>query len=178
MKKSILLHTCCSPCACYPIVELQKIGLYVTLFFYNPNIHPREEYQARLDELKKYIKSLDNVKLVEGPYEDKQWFELTSGLEKEPERGKRCDICYQMRLEKTARTAKKQGFTHFGSTLSISPHKKAGVISRIGNQLAKEIDIQFFDKDWKKADGFKHSCDISKKKGFYRQNYCGCIYSK
>jgi len=154
------------------------MGFQATLFFYNPNIHPKKEYNTRLSELKEYLKELNNVQLIEGPYGDKQWFELTRGLEKEPERGKRCHICYTMRLEKTAQIAKDKGFTHYGSTLSISPHKDAQVISNIGNKLAKKYKLQFFDQDWKKNDGFKHSCDISKQKGFYRQNYCGCIYSQ
>lgn len=174
----ILLHTCCSPCACYPIQELINQGFQVTLFYYNPNIHPQEEYESRLNELKKYLKKFPDIKLIRGEYEVKKWFKLTKGLEYEPERGKRCDVCYEMRLRKTAELAKEKDFDYFGSTLSISPHKKADKISSIGNKLAKEFKLKFFDKDWKKMDGFKQACDISKQEDFYRQDYCGCIYSK
>ena len=176
--KKILFHTCCSPCACYPVEELKKEGFDVTLFFYNPNIHPHGEYQARLKELKKYLGDFPEVELIEGDYQVEKWFELTRGLEKEPERGRRCDICYQLRLEQTARFAKNNGYQYFGSSLSISPHKKAEKISSIGAQLAEEFKINFYDRDWKKQDGFKRSCAISRQHGFYRQDYCGCIYSK
>lgn len=174
----ILLHSCCSPCACYPIQELINQGFKVTLFYYNPNIHPQNEYFARLNELKKYIGKYRKVGLIEGEYEDKKWFALVRGLENEPERGKRCDVCYETRLRKTGELAKQKGFDCFGSTLSISPHKKANKISQLGRLLAKEFDINFFDKDWKKMNGFKRACEISKEEGFYRQNYCGCVFSK
>ena len=112
--KKILLHACCSPCACQPIEQLTKQGFEVILFYYNPNIHPRKEYNIRLNELEKYLKA---IKLIKGNYEDKKWLKLTRGREDEPERGKRCDICYEIRLEKTARLAKKNHFDYFGSTL-------------------------------------------------------------
>jgi len=175
---SILLHTCCSPCACYPIEELINQGYKVTLFYYNPNIQPASEYQTRLDELKKYLETNKKINMIEGLYEPKKWFVLIKGLENEPERGKRCDVCYQMRLTKTAEMAKEKKFNYFGSTLSISPHKKAAKISELGKLLAKKYGVGFFDKDWKKNEGFKQACRISKEENFYRQNYCGCIYSK
>ena len=173
----ILIHTCCSPCACHPIQELMKEGYQVTLFYYNPNIHPKDEYLARLNELKKYLGKLKGVEIIEGEYEDKKWFELTRGLEHEPEKGKRCDVCYEMRLRKTAELAKEKGFDCFASTLLISPHKKADKINQLGNELSDELGIKFFNKDWKKMDGFKRACEISKKENFYRQDYCGCVYS-
>ncbi len=176
--EKILLHSCCAPCACYPLKELLDQGYQITLFYYNPNIHPPKEYQARLVELKKYLNKLGKINLIEGEYEVEKWFKLIKGLEQEPERGKRCDICYQLRLEMTARLAKAKGFDYFGSTLSISPHKKAAVISQLGQQLARKYKINFFDRDWKKKDGFKISCQISRQENFYRQNYCGCIFSK
>ncbi len=176
--EKILLHSCCAPCACYPLRELLSQGYQVTLFYYNPNIHPFEEYRARLAELKNYLAKLGNLELIEGDYEVEKWFKLIKGLEHEPERGKRCDICYRMRLERTAQLAKQKKFDYFGSTLSISPHKKADVISRLGEELAAKYQIKFFDRDWKKKDGFKISCQISREENFYRQDYCGCIFSK
>ena len=176
--KSILLHSCCSPCACYPIQELINQGFQITLFYYNPNIQPEDEYRARLNELKKYFKKLPEVRLIEGEYEDKKWFELVKGLENEPERGKRCDVCYAIRLRKTADLARAKNFDYFGSTLSISPYKKADKISQLGNALAKEFGVKFFGQDWKKMGGFKRACQISKQENFYRQDYCGCTFSK
>jgi predicted adenine nucleotide alpha hydrolase (AANH) superfamily ATPase len=176
--KNILLHTCCAPCACYPIKELRNQGFKITLFYYNPNIHPVSEYRARLNELKKYLDKMPEVQLIQGEYENKIWFELVRGLENEPEGGKRCGICYAMRLKKTADLAKTKNFDYFASTLSISPHKKTNRINELANKLAQELGIKFFERDWKKMDGFKRACEISKKENFYRQNYCGCIYSK
>ncbi len=178
MKKTILLHSCCAPCSTYPIEQLQQMGFSVSLFYYNPNIHPAKEYQARLEELKAYLNKRSDIKLIVATYEVTKWFALIKGLEKEPERGKRCDVCYKMRLEKTAQTAKEKGFNYFGSTLSISPHKKADKISALGKQLAQKYHINFFDRDWKKQNGFKISCQISKQENFYRQDYCGCIFSR
>jgi epoxyqueuosine reductase len=174
----ILLHSCCSPCAAHPIKELISEGYQVTLFYYNPNIHPKSEYTARLGELSAYLGKIPGVGIIEGEYEDKKWFEQMKGLEREPERGKRCDKCYEMRLGKTAEMARSNGYDSFGSTLSISPHKKAIKISEIGNKLASEFGVEFFDRDWKKLDGFKKSCDIARNEDFYRQDYCGCSYSK
>ena len=178
MGKTILLHSCCAPCSTYPIEQLIQIGFKINLFYYNPNIHPEKEYRARLKEMKFYLAKYPTIKLIEAEYEIKKWFKLIKGLEKEPERGKRCDICYQMRLEKTAQVAKKNNFDFFASTLSISPHKKAAVISQLGKQLADKYKIKFFDRDWKKQNGFKISCEISKRENFYRQDYCGCVFSR
>lgn len=174
----ILLHSCCSPCACHPIRELVSQGYQVTLFYYNPNIHPKSEYDIRFDELNKYISKIEGVTIIEGEYEVKEWFKKIKGLEREPERGKRCDICYEMRLRATAKKAADEAYDYFGSTLSISPHKKADKISEIGNKLADEYNLKFFDRDWKKMDGFKKSCAIAREENFYRQDYCGCVFSK
>jgi len=141
-------------------------------------LHPKKEYELRLAELKEYIKKYKKIKIIEGIYKPKEWFKLIKGLENEPERGKRCDICYQMRLATTAKFAKENNFDFFASSLSISPHKKANKLSELGQLLAQKYQIKFFDRDWKKKDGFKISCQISRQENFYRQNYCGCIYSK
>ncbi|HOZ36297.1 MAG TPA: epoxyqueuosine reductase QueH [bacterium] len=175
----ILFHTCCSPCACYPIEELERLGFAVTVFYYNPNVQPREEYDARLAELKKYLATThQGVKIVQGEYEVEKWFDQIKGLENEPERGRRCDVCYELRLRKTAQKAKELGCEYFGSSLSVSPHKKADKISELGNKIAAKYGLKFLDRDWKKTGGFQAACQIAKKHNFYRQNYCGCVFSK
>ncbi|HRY63511.1 MAG TPA: epoxyqueuosine reductase QueH [Patescibacteria group bacterium] len=174
----ILFHTCCSPCACQPIEELVKQGFEVTIFYYNPNVQPREEYDARLAELKKYLQEWPMVEIIEGEYEVEKWLEQIKGLESEPERGRRCDVCYEMRLRKTAEQAKKLGYEYFGSSLSISPHKKAEKISELGQKIAAEMGVKFLDRDWKKMGGWQQACALAKEHNFYRQNYCGCVFSK
>ena len=146
-------------------------------FFYNPNIHPLEEYQLRLEEMESYLDSL-SVKLIVGEYDADQWFRAVKGREYEQEGGKRCELCYRMRLAKTVSIAQAQGFQQVTTTLTVSPHKKATIINRIGRELTDTGDVTFYEADFKKRDGFKKSCELSKKLGFYRQNYCGCIYSK
>ncbi len=172
----LLLHACCAPCACYPI-ELLKGEYDITLFFYNPNIHPKTEYQARLAEIKKFCLA-ENIKLVEGEYDVRRWFELTKDMKHEPEKGKRCDICYEIRMRKTAEYAKVHGFDCFGTDLSISPHKKADVINDIGKKLEQDYGVKYLAANFKKQDGFKKSLEISHKHNFYRQDYCGCTFSK
>lgn len=174
----ILFHTCCSPCACWPIDELGRQGFVVTVFYYNPNIQPKDEYITRLTELKKYLSERPEVKIIEGEYEIEKWLEQIKGLENEPERGVRCDICYEMRLRATAKQAKKLGYEYFGSSLSISPHKKAEKISELGQKIAEEYGLKFLDRDWKKSGGFQAACQIAKEHDFYRQHYCGCVFSK
>ncbi len=175
----LLLHACCAPCAAYPLQVLLSAGYEVSLYFYNPNIHPLKEYRLRLEEIKRYARGLDKpVRVIEGPYEIKTWFKAIAGLESEPEGGRRCAVCYRLRLAATAALAAELGFDYFGSALSISPHKKASLISQLGHQLAREYKINFFDRDWKKQNGFKFSCEISRRENFYRQDYCGCVFSR
>lgn len=174
----ILFHTCCSPCACQPIRELLEAGFEVTVFYDNPNIQPKEEYDARLRELKKYLQELPGVKIIEGEYDVLEWLEKIKGLENEPERGRRCDVCYEFRLRRTAKRAGELGYEYFGSSLSISPHKKADKISELGQKIAKEYGLKFMDRDWKKMGGFQAACRLAKEHNFYRQNYCGCVFSK
>ena len=176
MKPKLLLHTCCGPCVINVIKQLSE-KYQVTIFYFNPNIHPRKEYLARKNEVTHYLDKI-KVAFIEGEYNTKQWFELTKGLENEPERGKRCDVCFQFRLGETVKKAKKLGFEAFATSLSISPHKNYQSISQIGQRLAKEHDIEFVDHDWKKQNGYKHACQMAKEEGFYRQNYCGCVYSQ
>jgi epoxyqueuosine reductase len=173
--KKILLHSCCAPCSAHVIQELAK-EYKVTLFYFNPNIFPEEEYQKRLSEAQKYLQKI-NINLIEGEYDHQSWLEQVKGYEDEPERGKRCHICYQMRLEKTAQKAKELGFDVFCSTLSISPHKDAKMINQIGLELSEKYNIIYLESDWKKQEGFKKACNISREEGFYRQEYCGCEFS-
>ena len=175
-KKRLLLHTCCAPCSPH-VVELLRSTFEVSAFFYNPNIHPLEEYQVRLEEMKKFLRTI-SVELIVGDYDADQWFRLVEGLEQEQEGGKRCELCYRMRLERTALTAQTKGFQYFATTLTVSPHKNAKIINRIGREIKSNPDVIFYEADFKKRDGFKKSCELSERHGFYRQNYCGCIYSK
>jgi predicted adenine nucleotide alpha hydrolase (AANH) superfamily ATPase len=175
-KPRLLLHVCCAPCCTYPITALQD-EFDVELFFYNPNIQPEEEYKARLDEAGKYTEKI-GIGFHEAPYEVDAWFRATSGLQGEPEGGDRCEICYRMRLGKTAQFAAANGFDYFATTLSISPHKDSDMINMLGGMIADMYALKFYSADFKKNDGFKKSAMMSKEAGLYRQNYCGCKYSK
>jgi len=174
-KPKLLLHSCCAPCLTHPLTELEK-SFEVVAFFYNPNIHPRDEYEIRLAEAKKYC--LDKCEILEEKYDPENWFAKIRGLEKEPEPGARCQICYEIRLAKTVEVAAKLGFQLFATTLSISPHKNANWLNEIGEKLSKKFRIEFLKSDWKKKDGFKKSLEISKRENLIRQNYCGCIFSR
>jgi len=174
-KPSLLLHVCCAPCAAQVIRELED-EFDLTVFFYNPNIHPRKEYLKRAGELIKYCQRY-NIDYVEYFYDPENWFKATRGLENEPEGRKRCEICFWLRLDKTANYAETHGYDFFASTLSISPHKNSEVINRVGEEIANDYGVRFLARDFKKNDGYKKSCQISKEEGFYRQQYCGCIYS-
>jgi len=174
-KKKILLHVCCANCGTVPI-ETLKHKYSLTLFWYNPNIYPQNEYEKRLVDVKKLAK-IYNLDLIINSNGFKKWNKLVKGLEKEPEQGKRCDVCFRMRMKKTAEIAKKKGFDFFTTTLTMGPQKKAKIINQIGKELENKYKIGFYSADFKKKDGFKKSLQLSKKYNFYRQNYCGCIYS-
>jgi predicted adenine nucleotide alpha hydrolase (AANH) superfamily ATPase len=173
---SLLLHVCCAPCSTHVIDKLQS-EYDITCYFYNPNVHPRDEYMIRLKEAERYAKKM-HIRFIEGPYDSERWFSLTEEYKDEREGGKRCELCYKIRLEKTAEYASEHGFECFGATLSISPHKKAAVINRIGNEIALKFGVKFLEANFKKQDGFKKSVEMSKAENMYRQDYCGCIYSK
>ena len=175
MTQRLLLHTCCAPCLTHPLNELEK-NYNVTIFFYGPNIHPRKEYEMRLNEAEKFCSG--RVKIIPGDYDSERWFELTKGHERDPERGERCRICYEMRLAKTAELAVKEGFQAFATTLSISPHKDADWLNEIGQVLEQKYGVKYLPADWKKYDGFRHSLELSRKAKLQRQNYCGCAYSR
>lgn len=175
----LLLHACCAPCSS---AVLERIGNYfdVTIFYYNPNITNEEEYKKRIDEIRKFIGVFNTkypIKLEEGNYDPREFFEITRGLEKEPERGKRCYKCYKLRLEETARIAEKKGFDYFCTTLTLSPHKNSNWINEIGYDLNNKYNSTYLYSDFKKKNGYKRSIELSKEYNLYRQNYCGCIYS-
>ena len=174
--KKLLLHTCCAPCVTVPLERLSE-SFNVTCYFYNPNIHPKREYRQRLEELKGLLEDL-NVDLVIGEYDVKQWFDAVKGLEHEPEGGKRCEVCFRFRLERTAKIAAERGFDCFTTVMSISPHKNAKLLNEIGNELSREYGVEYIEANFKKKDGFKRSVELSRKYNLYRQDYCGCIFSK
>ncbi|MFQ6104480.1 MAG: epoxyqueuosine reductase QueH [Candidatus Glassbacteria bacterium] len=176
IMKRLLLHTCCAPCSTAVLEHLA--GQYeITGYFYNPNIHPEDEFRMRLDEAREFY-GRRGIPLIDEEYEQEKWLELVAGHEQDPERGERCTICYRMRLEKTAKSARTLGFDIFATVLSISPHKDAKRINALGNEIADRVGIPFLTADFKKKDGYKRSVEISQKEGLYRQSYCGCIYSR
>ncbi|MDI6839820.1 MAG: epoxyqueuosine reductase QueH [bacterium] len=175
--KSVLLHICCAPCATWVVKELRREG-YKSLigYFYNPNIHPKEEYKRRLSELKQLAAKIE-LPLIIGPYEIKKWFKQINGLEAESEGGKRCEICYKMRLNKTGKLAKYKGYSAFTTTLTISPYKSTSIINKIGQEVGERYGTEFLLYDFKSKNGFSNSIILSKKYGLYRQLYCGCAFS-
>ncbi|MFC1697699.1 epoxyqueuosine reductase QueH [Nanoarchaeota archaeon] len=175
--KQILLHVCCAPCSTHVIKELKELEYEVILFFYNPNIHPEEEYQKRLENAKIIAKEL-NLKLIEGPYDQENWHKQTIELKNEPEGGKRCEICFKIRLEKTAETAKENQIQNFTTTLSVSPYKDFKIIEKVGKEIEDETNVKFINLNFKKQNGYRKSLELSKKHDLYRQHYCGCIYSQ
>lgn len=178
-KPKLLLHSCCGPCSSYVISYLRDY-FDITVLYYNPNIFPYEEYVKRKEEQKRLLREMtnDTVKLLDCDYDNDKYEEVIQGLEKEPERGKRCTKCFLLRLEKTAIVGKDEGVDFFGTTLTVSPYKNAQPINRIGEKLANDYDIKWLYGDFKKNDGYKKSIELSKKYDLYRQNYCGCIYAK
>lgn len=207
----LLLHACCAVCGANIIKSLR--GTYeVSVFYCNPNIYPKEEYEIRKNEIEKFCKenkinpapSCDasshvekfplnstrsynklidiggrcGIKFIEDKYNHASWLSAVKGLEGEPEKGKRCEVCYKYRLEKTAEFAKQNGFDVFATTLSVSPHKSAEVINRLGKELAQKYGLEFYEADFKKQDGFKKAMTLARELNFYRQNYCGCEFSQ
>jgi len=174
-KPRLLLHACCAPCSSSVVERLQQ-GYDLTMFYDNPNIHPEKEYQIRCDEMVRWCKEID-LPLIVNDYDPQQWHQFVKGFEHEPERGERCTLCYRLRLSHTAKRAKQDGYDLFTTVLSISPHKDAERINRLGDELAAEVGSKFYQANFKKQGGFQRSLEISKEQGFYRQNYCGCQYS-
>ena len=175
-KPNLLLHACCAPCAAFVIEKLSE-QYKLTVFIYNPNIHPEEEYLKRTKELVNYCEK-NLIDFIEYRYDPQNWFKITKGLENEPEGGKRCEVCFWRRLDVTANYADTHNYDFFATTLSISPHKSTKQINEAGEALADEYGVRFLAEDFKKDEGFKKSCELSREHKFYRQNYCGCVYSQ
>lgn len=175
-RRRLLLHVCCAPCATVPHRRLQAEGWDVTFFFWNPNIHPESEHDLRLAEARRYAEETGVDFLAETP--GAGVFEAAAkGLEDEPEGGRRCEACFALRLEATAKRAAAEGFDGFASTLSLSPHKKPALIDAAGEAAAKRFGAIYLPSDWKKKAGFAESARISREHGLHRQDWCGCLYS-
>jgi len=177
-KKKLLLHSCCAPCSSYPL-EMLSAFFDITIFYYNPNITDYEEYEKRKEELYKFISDTkSSVTIIEGNYNTLNFYSAVKGFENVKEGGERCFKCYKLRLEETAKTAKLLNFDYFTTSLSISPYKNSQKINELGEQLAKEYKVNYLYADFKKNNGYKRSIELSRLYGLYRQDYCGCEFSK
>lgn len=182
-KKSLLLHSCCAPCSSAVLEKLQEI-FDITVFYYNPNISEEFEYRKRVEEQKRLIEAFNGknpdclIKIIDGDYEPREFYAVVKGLENCPEGGERCFKCYALRLEKTAQAAKEGNYDFFTSTLTISPLKNAAKLNEIGEEMALKYETSFLPSDFKKKEGYKRSIELSKEYDLYRQNFCGCAFSK
>ncbi len=177
---TLLLHSCCAPCSSY-VLEYLSDYFKIAVLYYNPNIYPNEEYIKRVEEQKKYITEINTknkVEFIEGNYDTDKFYDLCKGLENEKEGGERCFKCYELRLQETAIIGLNLNFDYFTTTLSISPHKNAEKINEIGESLSKKYAIKYLYSDFKKKNGYKRSTELSRKYNLYRQDYCGCVFSK
>ena len=177
---SLLLHSCCAPCSSQVITSLTNY-FDITILYYNPNIYPEEEYLKRKKEQIKLINEINNInklEIIDCDYDNDIYEQEIKGLENEQEGGSRCYKCFNLRLNKTAQIAKENNYDFFSTTLTISPYKNSKLINIIGKDLEKKYNITWLYSDYKKRDGYKKSIELSKKYNLYRQNYCGCIYSK
>lgn len=180
----LLMHSCCAPCSSY-VLEYLRRYFKITVFYYNPNISMEPEYRKRVEEQKRLIEAYNmqpqkgySIEVIEGDYEPMAFYEIAKGLEQCPEGGERCFACYELRLKKTAMLAREKQFDYFSTTLTISPLKNAGKLNEIGEYLAREYNIPWLVSDFKKKNGYKRSIELSAEYDLYRQDYCGCIYSK
>lgn len=182
-EKRLFLHSCCAPCSSY-VLEYLSVYFWVTVFYFNPNISPQEEYLHRLAEQRHLIECFNReggrypIAVREGEYVPQSFYEMARGLESCPEGGERCEKCFRLRLEETARQALAAGADYFTTTLSISPLKNAPLLNRIGEELARTYGIPWLPSDFKKKNGYKRSVELSAEYELYRQDYCGCIFSK
>lgn len=175
--EKILLHSCCAPCSGEVIEAMQASGLDITLYFYNPNIHPREEYELRKAENIRFAEKLA-IPFIDADYDTDNWFARVKGMEWEPEKGKRCTTCFDMRFERSALYAHEHGFNLFTSCLGISRWKDMQQINGSGHRAAARYDgMRYWDYNWRKGGGADRMIDIAKREHFYQQEYCGCIYS-
>ena len=176
---TLLLHSCCAPCSSYVIEYLSRY-FEITVFYYNPNIFPAEEYWKRVEEQKRFIEQIEcqnPVRFLEGTFDPERFYAMAEGLEEIPEGGERCFRCYRLRLEETARRAAEGKFDYFTTTLTISPLKNAEKLNEIGEELAEQYGVRWLPNDFKKRNGYKRSTELSKEYDLYRQDYCGCIFS-
>ncbi len=177
---SLLLHSCCAPCSSY-VLEYLSRSFCITVFFYNPNIYPEEEYRFRESELKRLIREMrfpNPVGILEADYRPETFFEAAKGLEDVPEGGSRCKECFRLRLTEAAKAAREGGFDWFTTTLTISPLKNAALLNEVGQKIGQEYGVRYLCSDFKKKDGYKRSIELSKEYDLYRQDYCGCVFSK
>ena len=176
----LLLHVCCAPCSSYCLEYLSEY-FDITVYYYNPNISKKEEYLKRLAEEERYISVKEfkhPVKLTESTYDPQEFFDAVRGLEKEPEGGLRCRECFKLRLEASAKKAKELGFEWFTTTLTISPLKNAALLNEIGSEMGEKYGVKWLPSDFKKKEGYKRSIELSREYGLYRQDYCGCVFSR
>lgn len=176
---TLLLHSCCAPCSSYVLKYLSDY-FKITVYFYNPNIYPKDEYEKRFKEQKKLIKNIKSkyeISLIEGVYEAEVFIKQSKGLEQLKEGLERCFKCYRLRLTETAKLAKQLNFVYFGTTLTVSPYKNSDEINVIGSEIEQLFDINYLYSDFKKRNGYKQSIELSKEFDLYRQDYCGCVYS-
>jgi len=176
----LLLHSCCAPCSSY-CLELLSEYFAITVFYYNPNIYPPEEYYMRVEEQARFVQEFParhSISFVEGSYDTARFYEMTKGMEQLKEGGERCFACYELRLRESCKYAKEHGFDFFTTTLSISPLKNAAKLNEMGGKLEQEYGMKYLYSDFKKQNGYKRSTEISNEYDMYRQYYCGCVYSK
>ena len=177
---SLLLHSCCAPCSSY-VLEYLSMYFSITVLYYNPNIFPKEEYEYRISEQQKLINALpakNRISFIKTEYEPDKFYEIAKGYENDEEGGERCFKCYELRLREAAEYAIKGKFDYFTTTLSISPMKNADKLNEIGRKISEECGVAYLYSDFKKRNGYKRSIELSKEYELYRQNYCGCVYSK
>jgi len=179
-RPRLLLQSCCGPCSSY-VLEALTPYFRVTVLYYNPNIQPRAEYDLRLENQRKIIAALptpSEVDILECDYDGEKYDAAVKGLESEPEGGARCTVCFRLRLEETAKRASELGYDFFCTTLTVSPHKDAERLNQIGRALGARYGVPFLPSDFKKREGYKRSIQLSKEYDLYRQDYCGCLFSK
>jgi predicted adenine nucleotide alpha hydrolase (AANH) superfamily ATPase len=177
---SILLQSCCAPCSSH-VISVLSPHFDITILYYNPNIEPYEEYLKRKEEEIRFIgeyPASNKLDIIDCDYDNDKFHEVVKGLEDLKEGGNRCFICYELRLLKTAKMAKELGYDYFATTLSVSPYKNSKKLNEIGLKLSEEYDVKYLISDFKKKNGYKHSIELSKEYNLYRQDYCGCIYSR
>lgn len=178
--KKLLIHSCCAPCSSYVLEYLSRY-FEITVFYYNPNIYPEEEYNRRVEEQRNLILTIPKgfpITFLQGEYQPKDYYAYVKGFENEPEGGERCFLCYRMRLKEAALMAKEGGFDYYTTTLTISPHKNADKLNEIGNELASEYGVKYLPSDFKKKNGYRRSIELSREYNLYRQDYCGCVFSR